>query len=348
MKRVFVIVLLLGLSCWCTGCPSSKTEKEVLHVFNWTDYIGKTTISTFEKSVNAKVIYDNYSSNEELIAKLEGGGADYDIIFPSGYAVEILIAKKMLSTIDHTKIPNLKYVMAEFSKPGFDEKLDFCVPYTWSTTGIGYNLKEVMEEQTKSWAVLFNERYRGKILMLDDMRACMGMALKSLGYSANSSSPDEISKAKEKLLKQKPLVHVYTNSNIPDLLGGGEVKLAYGWSGDILQATGKNKEIKYSIPNEGTLMYVDYICVPAMSKKKDLAYKFINHILDPQVSLEIASTIRYAMTNSGARDLADGETKELWSLLEKAPNRSSFEFIKNIGSALDLYDQAWQNIKAKQ
>lgn len=348
--RPFVsLTLAVALAIALCGCPSPKVNKqESLHVFNWTDYIGKTTLSSFEQSTGSKVVYDNYSSNEELVAKLESGGADYDVVFPSGYAVEILLQKNLLARLDHSKIPNIKNVMEEFSSPYFDKEMGFCVPYTWSTTGVGYDSRMVSDTQAGSFAVLFESKYRGKILVLDDMRASMGMALKSLGYSANTTNAEEIAKAKDKLQQQKPLVHVYTSSNIPQLLASGEVKLAYGWSGDILQAASRNANVHYAIPSEGTLMYVDYMCVPAAARNKDLAYKFINHILDPAVSAEIAETIHYAMTNSGARNLTSGSTKELWSLLDRPQAMTKFEFVRNIGSSLQLYDQAWQQIKGTQ
>lgn len=330
------------------GCPGPTVPKQPsLHVFNWTDYIGKTTIAGFEQSTGAKVVYDNYSSNEELIAKLEAGGADYDVIFPSGYAVEILKQKNLLAPLDHSKIPNLKNVMSEFAAPSFDQRLEFCVPYTWSTTGIGYDSREITDAQAKSFAILFDPKLRGKILLLDDMRATIGMALKSLGYSANTTNSSEIAQARSKLQQQKPLVHVYTNSNIPQLLASGEVKIAYGWSGDILQAGGRNPNVKYSIPVEGTLIYVDYMCVPSTARNRDLALRFINHVLEPTVSAEIAETIHYATTNLPAREISKGETRELWTVLERSQGMSGFEFVRNLGSSLEAYDQAWEQLKAK-
>jgi spermidine/putrescine transport system substrate-binding protein len=348
LQRVLWGILTAVLIGMLSGCPGpTVTKQPSLHVFNWTDYIGQTTVAGFEQSTGARVVYDNYSSNEELIAKLEAGGADYDVIFPSGYAVEILKQKNLLAPLDHSKIPNLKNVMTEFAAPSFDHRLEYCVPYTWSTTGIGYDARDVSDAQAKSFATLFDPKLRGKILLLDDMRATMGMALKSLGYSANTTNSAEIAQAKSKLQQQKPLVHVYTSSNIPQLLASGEVKLAYGWSGDILQAAGRNPNIRYSIPVEGTLIYVDYMCVPNTARNKELALRFINHILDPTVSAEIAETIHYATTNLPARELAKGETRELWNVLERSQGMSSFEFVRNLGSSLQTYDQAWEQLKAK-
>lgn len=316
-----------------------------LHVFNWTDYIGKNTISSFESSADAEVTYDNYSSNEDLIAKLEAGGAHYDVIFPSAYAVEILRSKGLLSKLDHGKIANLEHVMEQFRSPAVDPTLENCVPYTWSTTGIGFNSSRITEEAARNWQVLFDPKYQDKILMLDDVRASMGMALRSLGFSANTSSSSEIDKARQLLIEQKPLVHVYTNSNIPQLLASGEVDLVYGWSGDILQASQKNEHIRYRIPDGGSLVYVDFMCVPRSARNRDLALAFINHVLEPEVSVDIAQTIRYPTTNQGAYEKADEETRKLWDILGGARDLSRFESVKNLGETVELYDRAWQEIK---
>jgi spermidine/putrescine-binding protein len=341
-----ISLCLIGLLTGCSSPPrKALPEQTALHVFNWTDYIGKTTISSFENAHNARVTYDNYSSNEELGAKMQTGQTDFDVVFPSSYEVEILKSKNLLAPLDHARIPNITNVPQQFAHPAFDPQLTYSVPYTWSTTGIGYDSRVVTDQQVQSYSVLFSPQYRGQILMLDDVRASIGMALKSLGYSANSVSATEISKAKERLIAQKPLVHVYTGSNIVQLLASGEVKLAYASSGDILQAAKKNSHIHFMIPNEGAMMYVDYMCIPATSAHKELANQFLNHILDPNVSLEIANTIRYATTNEKAQGLAQGDTRDIWTILSRFPDNSKFEYVKNVGPALKYYNDAWQEIK---
>lgn len=335
---LFIALLLIG----CERPPQQNTVR----IFNWTDYIGSKTIETFQTKNAAKVIYDNYSSNEDLVAKLESGGAQYDLVFPSSYAVEILRAKGLLCPIDHAAIPNLTNLMPEFAHPYFDSELQFCVPYTWSTTGIGYDSTEISDEEARSLAVLFDPRFKGKILMLDDMRASLGMALKAKGYSANSTNAAEVAEARDKLLSQKPLVHVYTGSNIPQLLGSGEVKLAYAWSGDILQAAKQNKNIRFMVPREGTLLYVDYMCIPTNAANKALANKFINHVLDPGVAADIADTTKYALPNTKAEALVSEDTRPLWQQPKIADDKTELEQVRNLGSALELYDKAWQTVKA--
>jgi spermidine/putrescine-binding protein len=339
IRPILLVALLLG------GCGRAP-QPDTLRIFNWSDYIGSKTIETFRTNNAAKVIYDNYSSNEDLIAKLDSGGAQYDLVFPSSYAVEILRAKGLLRTIDHAALPNLTNLMTEFAHPSFDQELQVCVPYTWSTTGIGYDSTVISDDEAKSLAILFDPRFKGKILMLDDMRASLGMALKALGYSANSTNATEVAAARDKLLAQKELVHVYASMNIPQLLGSGEVKLAYGWSGDILRAATVNKNIRFMVPKEGTLVYVDYMCIPTNAPNPALAHKFINHVLDPAVAADIAETIKYAIPNTRAKDLVSPDTKLLWDQLQTANDPSKLEQVHNLGSALDLYDKAWQAVKA--
>lgn len=337
-------IILVGLSL-LFGCGEEKPTDN-LAVFNWTDYIGTNTIASFEKATGGKVSYDNYSSNEDLIAKLQTGSAAYDVVFPSAYAVEILLAKQMLMPLDHSLIPNRSNLLPEFSSPEFDRELKYCVPYTWSTTAIAYDPSEVTEEAAKSAAVLFDPQFKGKILMLDDMRATLGIALKLLGYSANSTNETEIAKAREKLVEQKKLVHVYASSNLPQLLASGEVKLAYAWSGDILQAIQRNPKLRMSIPREGSLMYVDYMCIPRTAKHSALANRFINNILDPVVAADIAQTIKYAMPNAKAQGLVNPETAKLWDQMKYAEDRTKLEPVRNVGNALQFYDQAWQAVKS--
>lgn len=336
----FIWAILLAI----TSCNRQSPQQSV-SVFNWTDYIGTETISSFEQRANTKVTYANYGSNEELLAKLETGGASYDVIFPSAYAVEILLAKKHLHPIDLTIVTNRQLVLPEFAAPEFDPKLEYCVPYTWSSTAIAYDSGLVSDEEALSAKILFDSRLSGKILMLDDMRASIGIALKFLGYSANSTNPDELAKAKQVLLTQKPLVHLYASSNIPELLASGEVKVAYAWSGDILQAVRRNPKLRMVMPKEGALVYIDYMCIPKSSANPDGGSRFINHVLDPTVAKNIAETIRYAMPNSKVKGLVDAETAKLWDQMSYAKDRSKMETVKNVGDSLRLYDECWQAVK---
>jgi spermidine/putrescine transport system substrate-binding protein len=346
-KVLITVAMVVAVSCNGreTQPPAEERPSRVLSVFNWTDYVGNKTIPAFERRVGVKVRYDNYSGNEELVAKLETGGAKYDVVFPSGYAAEILLEKGLLSKLDKSVMENLSYIPEAFASPYFDKMMEYCVPYTWSTTGIGYDSARVGASEANSWDILFDERYKGEILMLDDVRASVGMALVHLGESANSVDPEAVSEARDLLLEQKPLVHVYASGGLPQLFASGEVVVGYGWSGDIRQASKLNPAVRYSVPDGGSLMYVDYMCVPSASEQVTLASEFIDHILDPEVSLEIAEVTAYATTNSGAMELADPELKELWRDLEEWDNGERFEFIRNVGRAIQEYDDAWREVK---
>lgn len=344
MKRV---AAWLASLCVCTlaSCGGGGRGGE-LRVFNWGDYIGPTTVQDFATAHGVSVTYDNYSSNEELMAKLETGAA-YDVVFPSAYAVEALIQRGALSKIDKALVPNTQYVMEEFRAPAFDPQLEYCIPYTWSTTGLGCDVSVVPETACQSWDVLFDERYRGRVLMLDDVRAAMGVALKRLGLSVNSTAPSDLARAREMLVAQKPLVRVYAGSNIPRLLASREVAVAYAWSGDILQAASLNDDVRFVVPSSGTLLYVDYMCMPKASRNRAAAHAFVNFLLEPQVSLTIAESIHYATTNSGARRLAKGEVAALWTKLQGVVAQGKAEPVMNVGKALGAYDQAWRAVKAE-
>jgi len=351
--RLFLTLpLVLALAhCDFKETPTTRTAAaaaaagRVLRVFNWGDYIGSKTIQEFERRFNAKVVYDNYSSNEELIARLESGGVAYDVVFPSGYAVEILRRKNLLRPIDKARLTNIGNVMPQFRHPTLDPKLEHAVPYTWSTTGIAYDDRVLTADEASSWKALFSPKVEGQLLVLDDMRAAFGMALKANGQSANATDPAAIAAATDRLIAQKPLVRVYTGANIPDLLARGEVKVAYAWSGDILQAVARNPHLHYAVPREGTLIYVDYMCVTSAAKDPTLAADFINFILEPDVAADIASTTHYAVTNSTARDRVAEDVKRLWNAIPEGSAAGSFEEIRNVGDALQHYDAGWQKLK---
>jgi len=332
---------LVAVSIAISSCgPQDST----LSIYNWSDYIGDTTIESYQQYENTSILYSNYSSNEEMMAKLSFEPDAFDLVFPSGYAAAEMKRSGMLQKLDKALIPNLVNLMEAFRSPYFDTEMEYCVPYTWSPTGIGYNSDVVSAEEAASAGILFNGNYPNMVTMLDDSRATLGIALKYLGYSANSSQSDELNEAAELLVSAKPSLRMFTNDNIPSVYASEEVVVGYGWSGDIMQAAEINPRIKFSIPEEGSLVYVDYMCIPSGSDNADEAAKFINHILDPNVSLEIATTTKYATTNMAAFQLATGDTIELWSALQQAES-GLLENVIVVDSNISLYDDAWRAVK---
>lgn len=347
MRIISLLLAVVALGSQCGRNPTTReTEVRELHVYNWSNYIGSKTIAEFERKYSAKVVYDNYASNDELYAKLKAGASGYDVIVPTDYMVETMIGEGLVQPIDMSKIPNFKNISKRFINLPFDPGNKFSVPYFWGTTGIGVNADYVTQE-VADWSVLFDKQYKGKISMLDDVRYTMGMALKSLGYSANTTNPDELEKAKQLLISQKPLVRAYTSDTYLDLLTSGDVRISYGFSGDIYQVRRRNKSIKYFIPKQGTLIGVDNLCITKGAQNIELAHAFINYILDPQVAADIANEILYPSPNEAAYQHIDPSALNDPSIYPPPDVLEKCEFLKNVGDAMRLYQKAWTDVKTK-
>ncbi len=331
------------------AAPEGGESGEVLelNIYNWSTYIAPETIPRFEERYGVKVNYDIFDSNEELLAKLQGGNPGYDLIVPSDYMVEIMINLGMLEELDHENIPNIANLDPTFQNPRYDPGLKYCVPYQWGTMGIGYNI-EATGGEIDSWWSFWDEKYAGRIAWLDDPRAVMGVALLLLGYDINTTDPDQINEAKELLLEQKPLVAAFAPDTGQILLDEGEVDLTMEWSGDIFQVMEENPAIRYSIPKEGSIVWTDNMCIPKGAPHKELAEKFINYILEPEVGAELSNYIRYATPNAAALPLINEEDRNNPGIYPPPEVMERLQFVVDVGEATVLYDDAWTEIKSAQ
>jgi len=325
---------------------STRKEKPVLRVYNWSYYIGPTTIADFEKAYDVKVVYDNYASNEELLAKLESGAGGYDVIFPTDYMVSIMRKKGLLLALDHSKIPNLSNISERFLNLDFDPGNKYSIPYFYGTTGIGYDSVKV-KENVDSWDILLNERYKGRITVLDDMRFTIGGILKYLGYSANSIDPAELRRAQEVLIRQKPLLKAYSSDTYIPMLARGEIWIAYGYSAGVLQAAKDNRNLHFVIPSAGTILWMDNMAIPKSSKSPELAHKFINYILDPEVSAKISNEVYTACPNIRSHRFVKKEILNNESVYPREDILARSEFLKDLGEKIDLYEKVWLEVKKK-
>jgi len=338
---------VLGLG----GISCSKKEKDAgelsdkLYVYNWSYYISESAVPNFEKEFGVKVIYDNYSSNEELLARLQAGATGYDLIFPSDYMVGMMSEQGLLEEFNLTNIPNFKNIAEKFKNLSFDPGNKHSIPYLWGTTGIGVNTEKVKEE-VNSWSILWNEKYKGRISMLDDMRGLANPALRVLGYSINTTDPNQIKEANQKLIEQKPLVKVYTSDTYIDLLKSSDIWLAQGYSGDVFQVMKENEAIKYVIPNEGTDMAVDNMCIPKGAKNKYTAEVFVNYLLLPEVSAEISNFTWYANPNEASHKFIKPEILNDPSIYPPQEVLDGCEFQKDAGDATKYYEQLFNEVKA--
>lgn len=341
-----LLTLFVGVMTFIV-CVSSVADADdnVLNVYNWDDYIDDATIPEFEEKFGVNVHYDVYDSNETLLAKLQAGATGFDVIFPSDYMVEIMIQLELLEPLDLGKIPNVKHIDPRFLDQAFDPANRYSLPYTWGTAGIGY-LSDNVTEPVESWGIMFDPKYSGKIVMLDDVRETLGAALKYLGYSLNSTDPDELQEAKELLLQQKPLVKAYASAQAEYMLLSGDALLVHNWSGDIHRAALENPNIAYVVPKEGSSKFIDNCAIPKTAQNKELAHAFINFLLEPEVDARIHNHIRYMSPNTAALPYLDESLRN--TMQKMSPEiAEKLEYIQDLGQATRLWDKIWTEIKAQ-
>jgi spermidine/putrescine transport system substrate-binding protein len=320
-------------------------EEKQLNVYNWDTYIGETTLDTYTEKTGVEVQYDLFANNEELLAKLKEGNPGYDVIFPSDYMVQTMITLGILVPLDHRKLPNLGNIDPAFNNPNYDPGSKHSVPYKWGTIGIGYRKSKV--ETPDSWALLFDsDKYSGRLALLADQRVVLGCVLKYLGYSMNSTSEEEINKARDVLIKQKPHIKAFAPDEGQNMLIAGDVDIVMEWNGDINQVMSEDDDLSYVIPKEGTNLFMDTMCIPKDAPHPDNAHAFINHILDPQVEAEICNTIHFATANAEAKKLLPPEEVNNPTVYPPSDVIAKSEPILDVGDFTTVYDRAWTEIQA--
>lgn len=346
----------------CGGRVSRDGGGDTVNIYSWADYLHPDTIPEFEKRSGSRVVYDTFASNEALLAKLQAGACDYDIVVPTGYMLRQLVKLNLLQELDHEKIPNLKNIMKRFQSPAHDPGLKYSVPYTWGTTGIGYNTAAMERILTPSstdmamglltefktpadWDVYWDERLRGRITLLDDSRETIGFALKRRGHSFNTTEEAVIRKATNDLKEQKPLTMCYSSDQVITQLVSGDCWLALVYSGDAYQAKRENPDINYAIPVSGCSIWMDSLCIPKSAPHPQKAYEWINYILEPGVAAAIADFTRYATPNALALPLVKEELRKDKVLYPNESVLARCEEIGDVGKAVFLYDRMWTELK---
>ena len=324
-----------------TPVPTPEAE---LYVYNYTDYIGEDTIPSFEEKYGVKVTYDSFENYETMTAKISTGNSGYDITFATGVDVPGFLARNLVQPLDHSLIPNLVNLGVEWQDPAYDPGNAHSVPYMWWTTGFGYDTAKIPEDLT-SWAALWDERWKGKMAMLDDYRETFAVALIRLGYSVNTTSDTELDEALALLEQQKPLLRKYTADDIGDL-SGGDVWLSHAWGADVSQAATERETLKYVIPSEGGIRGSDAMVLLANAPHPVAANLFINHMLDAQVSAGNTNYIYYMGPNEAAKAYIDPAILADPTL---NPDKAAIEKLQellDLGSDLQKYQERWTKLRA--
>ncbi len=296
-KRIIITAIVMALFASCfTGCGAGK---EKLKLYIWGEYLGEEVISNFEKEYNCRVLIEFYDSNEMMYTKLSGGSA-YDVLVPSDYMIERLINEKMLQPVDRAAITNMSVLADGVKNLAFDPDNTYSIPYFWGTLGIVYNKKNVKLEdlEKEGFGIMKDSRYRGKIYMYNSSRDSFLIALKQLGYSANTENEAEINEAYNWLLEvANTMAPEYVTDDVKDGMASGKKDLAIVYSGDAAYILGENEDMGYFTPDCGTNIWCDAMVIPANAENPALANKFINYMLSYEACLDNTMEVGYASPN---------------------------------------------------
>ena len=350
LKRILAIALILALTFTSlTGCGKKSSEKEnVVYVYNWGEYIDPDVLESFTAETGIKVVYDEYETNEVMYPKIEAGAASYDVICPSDYMIQKMIENDLLAEINFDNIPNAQYIGEQYfeSSREFDPENKYSVPYCWGTVGILYN-KTMVDEPIDSWSVLWDEKYKGQILMQNSVRDAFMVALKLNGNSMNTLDDAELEAAKDKLIEQKPLVQAYVVDQVRDKMIGNEAAIGVIYSGEAIYTQRENPDLEYVIPKEGTNVWIDSWVITKNANKEN-AEAFINYMCKPEIALKNFDFITYSTPNTAARELIEDEdirnSEIAFPDLSKYQGLETFHYLGADGD--EKYSNLWKMVKS--
>lgn len=356
-----LLSVFLGLFLSSCGKSADKEEKEqggenVVNVYNWGEYIDPEVISLFEKESGIHVVYDLFQTNEEMYPVIEAGAVRYDAVCPSDYIIQKMMKNGLLRELDYDRIPNIREIGEEYERmcAEFDPGNRYAVPYTCGTVGIIYNkgmLDALGVPYPTKWADLWDPRLKGEILMQDSVRDAFMVALKKDGSSMNTVEDQELDRARDELIRQKPLVQAYVVDQVRDKMIGGEAAVGVIYSGEMLyiqgEVEGSGMDLEYVIPEEGTNLWMDGWVIPKNAPHWENAEKWINFLCRPDIAKKNFEYITYTTPNEGAYRLLDKsytENKALFpdmgELLKKG------EVYRYLGEAEEAkYNKRWKTVK---
>lgn len=323
MIRKAIVYSTVSLAA-ATFAFAAQAQERVVNVLNWSDYIDDSLIAEFTEKTGIRVVYDVFDSNEILETRLLAGGSGYDVVVPTGSFLSRQIQAGVFQKLQKDKLPNLSNMwdVVTTRTDKYDPGGEYSINYMWGTVGIGYNVQKVAEilgtEKIDSWDVLFKPENAEKfascgIYMLDSPSDIIPIVLNYLGFDPNSHEPDEIAKAEELLLSIRPSIRKFHSSEYINALANGDICLAVGWSGDVLQSRDRAAEadqgvtVAYVAPKEGTQMWFDQMAIPADAPNVDEAHEFLNFIMEPEVIAKATNYVYFANGNLASQEFIDDE-----------------------------------------
>ncbi|MFC4761389.1 ABC transporter substrate-binding protein [Fructobacillus durionis] len=309
---VFLLILvLLGLQWGLSASRNqdSSSSKDTLTFYNWGDYIDPSILKDFTKETGYKVNYQTFDSNEAMYTKIKQGGTNFDLAVPSDYMVSKLKNGGLLAKLDKSQLTGMDNLNKQFLNQSFDKGNQYSVPYFWGTLGILYNKKVVNGSDLKDWSSIWSSKYRHQLLLVDSARDILGMTLISQGKSVNDQNTADLAAAQGKLSSLMPNVKAIVGDELKLYMAQGEANIAVTYSGEAKNAMEKNSDLAYTVPEDGSNLWLDNLVIPKSAKHKKAAYALINYLNRPEVAAKNAEYIGYATPNQKAYQLLPNSVK---------------------------------------
>lgn len=336
--------VLCAATLFTTQALANDTE---LYFYNWSEYIPGEILQEFTRETGIRVIYSTYESNETMYARLKTQGSGYDLVVPSTYFVSKMRKEGMLQAIDKDKLSHFDDLDPNFMNKPFDPENRYSIPYIWGATGIGVNTDMLDKSTLTNWSDLWDAKWRGQLMLMDDAREVFHIALSKLGYSANTTDPKEIEEAYHELTKLMPNVLVF-NSDFPaNPFLAGEVSLGMLWNGSAYMARQEGANVEIAWPETGTIFWMDSIAIPSGAKNIDAAHQMIDFLLRPENAARIALEIGYPTPVKTAHKLLPPEFVNDPNIFPPQSVMDSGEWQDDVGEASILYSNYFQRLKVK-
>lgn len=351
----FVLSIILAACGGGTAAPTAApaVTSTTLNLYAWSEYVPQQMLDDFSAKYGITVNYDTYSSNEEMLAKLQAGASGYDVIIPSDYTVAIMIKQGMLEPIDVTQLSNFGNLDPRFTNRDYDPGNKYTIPYQWGTTGLIYDATTV-PSVPKSWIDLWDPAYKGKLVFLDDEREVMAMALEVLGFDRNSTNENELKQAEQKLIELKPNILKFDSDAPETAIISGEAAAGMVYNGNASLALAEDPNVGYICPTEGCTIWFDNLAIPKGAPHKDAALLFMNWVLDVKESVLITVEFPYSNPNKAGLEYLKTYNPEVYATYMSFSGTNPDDAflartktIVDVGDATTIYDNLWTDFKSQ-
>ncbi|QIZ76596.1 extracellular solute-binding protein [Ferrimonas lipolytica] len=344
MNKIKALLITALLAVTATA---ANAKDNVLYFYNWSEYMPEELLQEFEQETGIKVIYTTYDSNEMMFAKVDQlKGKGYDIVVPSTYYVKKMADAGLLQAVDKTKLSNFKHLDTAMLDKEYDPNNTYSIPYIWGSTGIGIYTDEIDPTTITSWKDLWDPKWEGQLMLMNDPREVFHMALRILGYSTNSQDPAQIKEAYELLRKLMPNALTFNSDNPGAPYVAGDVSLGMIWNGSTYEAQKEDPAISMIYPTEGAVFWMDNMSIPVGAENVEAAHKMINFLLRPEIAARVSEEIGYPTANKSAKALMDPDFAGNPLVFPSAEVIEAGEFQSDVGDAVQLYSDYWDKLRA--